>query len=428
MEAAERLSDEFADSVLPVTVFIAILAVFGAFGNIFVLFVYRYKYSPCNFRTFVTSLAATDFVSCLFVFPCEIVGHRMWFSYPKTAMWFCKFKTSVFAVAVMTTSMILLLISVDRFRKVCRPFGTQISVQNAFTLCVASVIVAMMITSPIPILFGIQNENITYQGQVIEITSCEKDDAYKDTILMPVYLIVLYYLPIAAFMVTTTFLYILILRKIITKRFMRNTSTTHCKQEPIQNDDDVCSNASKNRNDNETKLDPQTIHERNQPDIELIEASEHKNTDSDHIISGENAQTEHKDRALADDNHLVNGRTDTETDNDLHTDQLTNSVAQVLRYRRLSHLKRRITQKTVIMFVVTLIFNVTMLIYFCALFVIVRRKHIFSVVDTGSAAIFFLFWRLYFINHVINPIVYGLLDYRFREALTNKRSHRDWYQ
>ena len=376
----------------------------------------------------MTSLAATDFVSCLFVFPCEIVGHRMWFSYPKTAMWFCKFKTSVFAVAVMTTSMILLLISVDRFRKVCRPFGTQISVQNAFTLCVASVIVAMMITSPIPILFGIQNENITYQGQVIEITSCEKDDAYKDTILMPVYLIVLYYLPIAAFMVTTTFLYILILRKIITKRFMRNTSTTHCKQEPIQNDDDVCSNASKNRNDNETKLDPQTIHERNQPDIELIEASEHKNTDSDHIISGENAQTEHKDRALADDNHLVNGRTDTETDNDLHTDQLTNSVAQVLRYRRLSHLKRRITQKTVIMFVVTLIFNVTMLIYFCALFVIVRRKHIFSVVDTGSAAIFFLFWRLYFINHVINPIVYGLLDYRFREALTNKRSHRDWYQ
>ena len=428
MEAAERLSDEFADSVLPVTVFVAILAVFGAFGNIFVLLVYRYKYPPCNFRTFVTGLAATDFVSCLFVFPCEIVGHRMWFSYPKTAMWFCKFKTGVFAVAVMTTSMILLLISVDRFRKVCRPFGTQISVQNAFTLCVASVIIAIMITSPIPILFGIQNENITYQGKIIEITSCEKDDAYKDTTFMLVYLIILYYLPIATFMVTTTFLYILILRKIFSKRFMTNTYTTSCKQEPIQNDGNVCFNAYNNKKDNETKLDSQNIHERDQPDKELIDASELRHTDCNHIMSVENAQTEHYGQTSADDNHLVNGRTDTETDNDLHTDQLTNSTTQVHRYQRLSVSKHRITRKTVIMFVVTLIFNVTMLIYFCALFVIVCRKHIYSFVDTGSAAIFFLFWRLYFINHVINPIVYGLLDYRFREALTNKRPHRDWHQ
>ena len=255
----------------------------------------------------MTSLAATDFVSCLFVFPCEIVGHRMWFSYPKTAMWFCKFKTGVFAVAVMTTSMILSLISVDRFRKVCRPFGTQISVQNAFTLCIASVIVAMMITSPIPILFGIQNENITYQGKIIEITSCEKDDAYKDTLLMPVYLIVLYYLPIAAFMITTTLLYILILRKIFSKSFMRNTYTTPCKQEPIQNDENLCSNEYKNKKDNETKLNLQSIHERNQSDIELTEASEQKHTDCDHIISVENAQTEHNGQKRADDNHLVMG-------------------------------------------------------------------------------------------------------------------------
>ena len=428
MEDAERLSDEFANSVLPVTIFFAVLAVFGGFGNIFVLYVYRYKYPPCNFRTFVTSLAATDFVSCLFVFPCEIVGHRMWFSYPKTAMWFCKLKTAIFAVAVMTTSMILLLISVDRFRKVCRPFGTQISVQNAFTICVASVIVAMMITSPIPILFGIQNENITYQGDVIEITSCEKDDAYKDTLFMPIYLIVLYYSPIIVFMVTTTFLYILILRKIFSKSFMRNTYTTTCKQEPIQNGEAVCCNENQNRNDNELQLNTQNTFERNPPVIELVPVNEEGSTDRHNIISEENAKVDSNDKSSVTDKSAVNGRAEFEFDNDLHTDQLTNSATQVHTYRRLSVSKHRITRKTVIMFVVTLIFNVTMVIYFCALFIIVRKQHVLAVVDTGSAAIFFLFWRLYFVNHVINPIVYGLLDYRFREALTNKRSHRHWYQ
>ena len=433
MDAADKLSDEFANSVLPVTIFFAVLAIFGGFGNIFVLLVYRYKYPPCNFRTFVTSLAATDFVSCLFVFPCEIAGHQIWFSYPRTAMWFCKLKTGVFAVAVMTTSMILLLISVDRFRKVCRPFGTQISVQNAFKLCVGSVILSVIMTSPIPILFGIQHENITYQGETVEITSCEKDDAYKDTLLMPIYLIALYYSPIAAFMITTTFLYSLILKKIFSKDFLRSAYSTPCKHTIVRNAEDVSYDECHNRNSNEMDPNIQESHETNprEADIELVQVSEQNGIDHDTIIAKENPQVEHSHKTIRKENTTtVNGQMETVVDNEIHTDQLTNSVTdtRVHKFRRCSVSKHRITRKTVIMLVVTLVFNVTMVIYFCALFLIVRRQHMFAVVDTGTAAIFFLFWRIYFINHVINPVVYGLLDYRFREALTHKRPNRDLYQ
>ena len=427
---ASNLSEEFANTVLPVTIFFAVLAIFGGLGNIFVLYVYRYKYPPGNFRTFVTSLAATDFVSCLFVFPSEIAGHRMWFSYPRSAVWFCKLKTGLFAVVVMTTSMILLLISIDRFRKVCRPFGSQINVQNAFTLCIASVILAVIMTSPIPILFGIQHENITYQGKTFEITSCEKDDAYKETLWMPIYLILLYYSPMTAFMITTTFLYSMILKKIFSRSFLRSAYSTPFKQTIMRSTEDICYHGCNNRNDNEIQPDIQRNRASKSPHGNFVQISEQNGTGRDQVLVKEIAQVE-TNKTQATDNNVVNEQTENEIENEIQTDQLTTSatgINQAHNYHSLSVSKHRITRKTIMMFVVTLIFNVTMLIYFCALFVIVRRQHIFEVVDTGTAAIFFLCWRVYFINHVINPVVYGLLDYRFREALTHKRSSRDWYQ
>ena len=84
--------------------------------------------------------------------------------------------------------------------------------------------------------------------------------------------------------------------------------------------------------------------------------------------------------------------------------------------------KQRIRNKSLIMFVVTLIFNITTLIYFCIFTVVIRREHIFEIVTPRSTGVFFFFWRVYFINHVINPVVYGSLDPRFRQVL--KKSWR----
>ena len=84
--------------------------------------------------------------------------------------------------------------------------------------------------------------------------------------------------------------------------------------------------------------------------------------------------------------------------------------------------KQRIRNKSLIMFVVTLIFNITTLIYFCIFTVVIVREHIFEIVTPKSTGVFFFFWRIYFINHVINPVVYGSLDPRFRQVL--KKSWR----
>ena len=76
--------------------------------------------------------------------------------------------------------------------------------------------------------------------------------------------------------------------------------------------------------------------------------------------------------------------------------------------------KQRIRTRSLIMFVVTLIFNITTFVYFCIFTIVVGQEHIFQIVTTDTAGVLFFFWRIYFINHVINPVVYGFLDPRFR--------------
>ena len=223
---ANTLSQEFADSVLPVTIIIGILAVLGLVGNTSVIYVYKWKYSKCNFRTFVLCLAMVDFTSCLFVFPTEMAGHRIWFSYPKSAAWFCKLKTSIYATAVFVSSYILLLISIDRFRKVCRPLGWQISQKVAFRLCLFIFGLCMILIIPCPILFGIQTSNITYEEQYVVITSCGKDDNYKHSVWITIYVAIFYYVTVISFMVTTMVLYGMILRKLFCGNFLKEIDHT----------------------------------------------------------------------------------------------------------------------------------------------------------------------------------------------------------
>ena len=222
---ADALSQEFADSVPPVTVIIGILAVCGLSGNSSVIYVYKWKYTTCNFCTFVLCLAMVDFTSCLFVFPTEMAGHRIWFSYPKSAVWFCKLKTSVYATAVFISSYILLLISLDRFRKVYRPLGWQISQNVALRLCLF-IFGLMILIIPTPILFGIHTSNITYEGQYIVITSCGRDDDYKDSIWITIYVAIFYCVTVISFMVTTMVLYGMILRILFCGNFLKEIDHT----------------------------------------------------------------------------------------------------------------------------------------------------------------------------------------------------------
>ena len=433
MDAAD-LSKVFADSVLPVTVFFGILGVFGIVGNACVLYVYKCKYPPCNFRTFVIYLAATDFISCLFVFPCEIAGHRIWFSYPESAAWFCKFKTHVYGITVLTSALILLLISVDRFRKVCRPFNWQIRPKVAQCLCFATFGVAVVMTIPVPILFGIQTQNITYMGETVSISSCQKDNKYKHTKWMTVYVFSMYYTPVISFMITTTVLYGMILRKIFSKKvltWLNATSGTAKHRRSVKADDSSLDKAKPSVLSSDTFHDITSTFDTNDSGDNIDRAEETTETvanpfcNEEKIFSLQETEAHSIDTVKMDMEQENAVKDDDENaaaiSNDVKSEKNDYGIGKIVEDKPTTRTRsqQRITRKTVIMLIVTLIFNVTMLIYFSALFVIVQKQHIFELVNTDTAAILFLSWRIYFVNHVINPVIYGLLDKRFREALQN---------
>ena len=77
------------------------------------------------------------------------------------------------------------------------------------------------------------------------------------------------------------------------------------------------------------------------------------------------------------------------------------------------------------MFVITLIFSITILIYFCTFAVVYRTGHLLEIVSVRHVCVFVLFLRIYLFNYVINSIVFGFLDPRFRLGI--KQSSKKIY-
>ena len=548
---AKQLSVKFADSLLPVTVFYGILGGFGLISNAYVFYVYKYNYSRCNFRTFVLCLALVDFLSCLFVFPSEIYGHQIWFSYPPSAAWFCKMKTVLSGADVFMSSFVLLLIAIDRFKKVCRPLGEQMKVQTALRLCLMIFGIGMIVVIPCPILFGIQTSNITYEGEKFEVTSCMKDDEFKDSPALTIYVAIAYYSPVVTFMVITMVLYAMLIRKIFCGSFLNfeekiprtkikitasvdgelNTSEedvasaseadmTHDADEDINEISDIqidtieLQSMDKQVNENEDgqsrhmeiqfvenrELDNISTNEIDRPiegkkvsekrlirnddenDKAIIETRNIKhapvttaeiNIDKTEIAK-KNNNTRNQDQAKKLNEHNmtvsnvdVKGRNKenrainkeikekvnkgaNKTNNphkfvlnelkSLHRQNFNSlpmkndspwkrtfgkETIKRLKSQKVSR-KRNIKTRSLIMFVVTLIFTITTSIYFCTFTVVYGKGNILDLVTPDFAAMFFLCWRIYFVNHVINPFVYGFLDPRFRKAI--KRSSQNLYR
>ena len=520
---AEHLSQKFADSLLPTTVFFGIIGGFGIIANAYVFYVYKNNYSRCNFRTFVLCLALVDFFSCLFVFPSEMYGHRILFSYPPSAAWFCKAKTVLSGADVFMSSFVLLLIAIDRFKKVCRPLGKQMKTKTALRLCLLIFGIGSVFVIPCPILFGIQTSNITYEEENFEITSCMKDDEYKDSMGLTIYVAIAYYSPVVAFMVITMVLYAMLIRKIFFGSFLKFEKKIPCTKygapadnEQSTSEPDVIagSETEMNRDVDEDNADneitdienielqvidnQETIKESGTNDErEIQDTSDSKKVDinmtveSDRPIEGkrisgkklirndprkneemdmENSEGSQKknpklnpnkvkrfderdiplpkvqDKGQANENRMKNediqdgSNKETINSNKVHKlvlnelktihKQKINSLPNAFTrktavgketFKRLKNQrvcrKRNIKTRSLIMFVVTLIFIITTSIYFSIFTLVYRKENILDLVSPDFAALFFLCWRIYFINHIINPFVYGFLDPRFRKAI-----------
>ena len=383
MSLVKAMNRQSADSVLYMTIIVTFLGIVGFIGNICVLVIFFYNYPRCNFKYFVITLAIIDITSCLTTIPGEIFSHRHWFEYPDTAIWFCKVKTYFNGFTVFVSAFNLFLVAVDRYRKTCCPLKWQIKPRRAAQLSMLSFLIAFIFSTPAIFLWGKQTAKVTFQGQNVTIQLCEKDDNFKNTVYPSIFVNFIFFLPVITLMISTGVLYGLIIRRVFCGSLSRSFTLP-------------------------TK--PKTDTPLSKFRFRSTRMKELENRKSKAILSDELYDSEENTPNLC-----------------RKHQQPVVTREENLRKKQLTSRTRMLT-KTLIMFILTLVFFVTTMTYFAILSLIATKGQVFML-ETENNSILFLFWRLYFINHVINPLIYGFMDQRFKQSLklgiyTNKSTIR----
>lgn len=429
---AEELNNEFTDTVFPVTIFVGLEVVFGFFGNVLVLYVFLFRYHVCNFRYFVLCLAFIDITSTLTTMPGEMVTHLYWYVYPYAEV--CKVKSFFNMFTVCAEAFCLLTIAIDRYRKVCRPFGWQIKPKLAILICLVIYIISAILASPVPFLWGISYQNKLYKGVNVTTTICEKDGKYKET-KRPIQYSITMEVVLSVIVVIIFVLYVLVARTLLRKKRNRRLSgkfsdVTTSSSNPVGSSSNVIKmNAVSGISEHSS-----SIYKKGKTEG-ISQSRGHKQFSTEAMSS----KTEKASSSL---NIWQTVPPAKYTDSDIPTDESRGPTSDDetdgarRRFRRPSEhriqtrslrsrkktVKTRVRRKTLIMFLLTLIFMITTVLYLTLLSFIARSDDVLRSMSHSWRAIYFLFFRLYFINHVINPIVYGLLDPHFRMILRKMKN------
>lgn len=184
----------------PAIVYTAILMILGTVGNGLTLFVYlKYIIRPSAKRLFILVLALCDFISCSVLLPAMIA--EIFYSYTFTAWRACKVMRFLFYYFPFASVLTLLLISVERYMKICHPLKQQVTLSLAKRLLLlVSILLPAIFAGPATILNGFST--IRTDASNITGVECHIADEFKRTPFPLVYNV---------FLLSVTFLSALVL-------------------------------------------------------------------------------------------------------------------------------------------------------------------------------------------------------------------------
>ena len=462
--AAMFVNNEFKVYILPVSAIFGIFSVVGILGNLFVLYVHLFKYKSCNFRLFVLGLCAVDLTSSVTILPLEIYTQLNWYVFPSLSL--CKVKAFINVFTSVASIYVLLLIAIDRHRKVCAPYGWQMtneSVLKGYAICF--ILTCCQCWSVI-VVWGLQQGRKIYHSSDVYVTVCSSDPAVKDTIWPKVFALSMcpHFIAILIMLI----LYVLVGRQIFgVVLTLRQQSTEHIPKSALKkrnelnvqaeisvnpeisagltsSDDQIDSN----KNADQTVVKPNNVNNC-EPRSERRKATNMKLADKQatdnkkrplcqkkpHSKQARKLSVESKDSTdfelviyEIEDNGICMKKSkiaktskkrkrkpkpkpaDLVSRKPKYTDSLKRKV------RFSVSAKNKLRRRTLITFVFTAIFIGTTILYMTFSFRVAHDNATQSL-SFRQLAVFLFFYRLYFINSVIHPILYGFLDPRFRKTL-----------
>ncbi|XP_052790355.1 alpha-2A adrenergic receptor-like [Mya arenaria] len=382
-ESLDELNDRYARALLPLTITFGFFAVFGFFGNLLILLVFSLSrdYKRNNFKVFVLTLAVIDMVICITLIPAEMVKQRKYFEFGDVVT--CKVKCFFNVFGATSSCLALLVISIDRFRKVVQPFKKQMSPAIAVRiLMVVACVFPILLAVPGTIMCGIKTTNMTnIHGGNTTIHLCETGEKYGKSIWRTVYKVLLLVLLVG---ISVTY--------IVLYTFVMKEAAKQIKAISMQ----------RNNSSYETVLSS-GIYNQNTVVHETPEAGRKYMGTNEHGGSNVSIPNQIKNGSLSNGslkNWVSNHR---------------KSIKQNIRISGRSQRTKRFPTKTFIWFILTIVFIVT---YVTHNLMTLKVEKIVNM-SSSEFTLFSFFFRIYFLNHAINPVVYAIFVKRFRSSCRN---------
>lgn len=400
-QSLDKVNEKYALPLIPVTVIFGLFTVVGVLGNILVLVVFftSSHYKRNNFKVFVICIGLIDLITSVSLIPAEIAKHRNYFSFENVNA--CKVKCFFNIFASTSAALALLIVCIDRFRKVCQPLKKQISPSLAIKLCIVAVALAVFLSLPGGVMCGIeQNTMNSFDGRNngTVVYFCSVDPKYKGTTLRIIYKYMFLVLIVAVS-----------LAMIIMYAFVGRGVCAYWRARPVLHS--VRSMTSESESEAlKSMADHNAI---SRTGSAASKGTQNTNVDSI-SLDGSNRQKlrSAKTSVKSNESNSLSGSLKEKITNWGKGPNLLRNIS-----RQSSFGNRKFPYKTMIWFLLTLIFIITYIIYVILSMVFVPDNIV--KMSPEKFVFYSCIFRLYFINNIINPFVYAALDSRFRSACLN---------
>lgn len=431
--------------LIPTLIFMILIALIGIPGNGLVCYIYRSQYRQSSSRWFIFFLALVDLVFCCVIIPFDIITLNEQFTFAD-AFW-CKFQVFVTLWAILSLGLTLVIVSIDRFRKVCKPLGWQINFEKGRILCLAAIVLALFISLPVFAVYNIHEFKLS--GYEVVATECSFRKNAEETNFAYIY-VVFGMVMFTCALITICVLYCFIGKEIkqhIKKdKIKRHVSLTasmarvNDRIRPAMSLRPLSSMfAKKNVNLGGSQLPAKKTKSVNfmtqkkkvnfgaTKSVNIGEVNrvvnfepEPVNVDNDSgespIISkprtSSEVTTSDADDPSLDKSNIQSDDDTRDLDIDIPKRQLTR--AQKTKSKRIRRSRAR--KATFSMFLISVAFVLSYLPFLCLLFARSLIQNFDESMSNSERAVYKFFLRSYFLNYAINPFIYGISDSKFRQS------------
>ena len=437
------INTEEAQLLLPVVIYTLVMIIAGFLGNFHVFLVVRRGYKHhSTFRIFVLTLAIVDMIMCVTTMPFEV--YLMTYPFMFYNRYICKGFRFINMAMAAASSFILVTIATERYRRVCRPLKPQLSPRMVRRLCVISVAIAVIISSPSILFQGLKEIDV---GHNITGIACTIQTEYRESWLYAVFNgIALFIFCFNSILIS--FMFCCVVRTIRKQKSKRKTlqsaTITYNSTEYTRPPEDIRTiGYGRPTEDEGTQLDKHTasIHQEvnfvstlqnndicesaaSAINVAIVDTNDpifdeqfkiNKNIISIHQGEADYGNfTNSNKRGFEMTNHATKEgeSVNIETSTKQQLTSISRSIKSVI--QKCKH-KKKMGSHTTVLLLITIFFILSYLPYLGISFA--ESIHYVQVRNTETKAVYFFLLRTYFINSAINPIIYCFIDGVFRREM-----------